>query len=60
MPAPVRIGSTSIDSSRSSIRIATKPTVAVTRLVRMPLERAGAALPFEIGGAWRRASLNCR
>ena len=36
MPAPVRIGSTSIVSSRSSIRTATNQTVTVTRLVRMP------------------------
>ena len=36
MPAPVRIGNTSIDSSRSTISIATNQTVTVTRLVRMP------------------------
>ena len=36
IPAPVRIGSTSIASSRSTIRTATNQTVTVTRLVRIP------------------------
>ena len=59
MPAPVRIGTTSIVSSRNSIRIATKPTVTVTALVRMPLERRRAPLPFEIRARRAaRASLN--
>ena len=36
MPAPVRIGTTSIVSSRRSISMATKLTVTVTRLARTP------------------------
>ena len=48
MPAPVRIGMTSIDSSRSTIRTATNATDTVTMLVSTPLRVVGAALPFGI------------
>ena len=49
MPAPVRIGTTSIDSSRSSIRIATKPTVRRHQARQDAAERRRAPLPFEVG-----------
>ena len=49
MPAPVRIGSTSIASSRSSIRIATNPTTDRHHARQNAAERRGAPLPFEVG-----------
>ena len=49
-------------SSRSSIRIATKPTDDGDDAGQDAAERRGAALPFEMAAAapCRRASLNCR
>ena len=61
MPAPVRIGTMSIDSSRSSIRIATKPTDhrhQAGRGCRSASPRAAATRDRFC--AWRRPSLNCR
>jgi len=59
MPAPVMIGTMSIDSSRSTIKAATNATETVTRLVRIPPSVAARRSHSRSPVACRRASLNC-